>query len=110
MNVDPARTGRRRPWQNGIAERFFAAVRRELLDRVIVPGGRHLRPLVGQFLDDYHLDRTHLGLAKDSPSGRSLEPRTADDAGGGVRARLEATRNRSREARPSGSSPPPPLR
>ena len=37
LQVEPTRTSYRSPWQkNGVAERFVATVRRELLDHVIV--------------------------------------------------------------------------
>ena len=80
MNVAPIRTGYRCPWQNGVAERFVATVRREVFDHVIVLGERHLQQLLGQFLDYYHLDRTHLGLDKDTPLGRPIERRPSAPA------------------------------
>jgi putative transposase len=77
MSIEPILTGYRCPWQNGLAERFVGTVRRELLDHVIVFGGRHLHWLLSEFLEhyhlDYHLDRTHLGLGKESPLGRAVE-------------------------------------
>jgi putative transposase len=73
--MEPTRTSYRSPWQNGVAERFVATVRRELLDRVIVLNERHLECLVESFIDYYHHDRTHLGLDKDTPLGRPVEPR-----------------------------------
>jgi transposase InsO family protein len=75
MSIEPTRTSHQSPWQNGVAERFVATLRRELLDHVIVLNEGHLRKLLGHFLDYYHLDRTHLGLDKDSPLGRPVEPR-----------------------------------
>ena len=75
MSIEPTQTSYRSPWQNGVAERFVATVRRELLDQVIVFNEAHLRQLLGQFFDYYHLDRTHLGLDKDSPLGRPVEAR-----------------------------------
>jgi putative transposase len=75
MSVEPVRTGFRCPWQNGVAERFVATVRRELLDHVIVLNDRHLRLLLAEFVAYYQADRTHLALDKDSPAGRPVEPR-----------------------------------
>jgi hypothetical protein len=41
-----------------------------LLDHVIVLTERHLKRLMSEYVR-YHLeDRTHLGLAKDTPAGR----------------------------------------
>ena len=80
MGIEPTRTSYQSPWQNGVAERFVATVRRELLDYVIVLGEGHLRQLLGRFLDYYQVDRTHLGLEKDSPFGRPVEPRPSASA------------------------------
>ncbi len=58
--------------------------RRELLDHVIVLNERHLRKLLEPFVTYYSVDRTHLGLDKDSPQGRPVERRpstTADVVG-----------------------------
>src|SRR5450432_3420966 len=68
--TEPIRTAFRSPWQNGIAERWVGSVRRELLDHVIVLNQRHLRRLLKEYVRYYHEDRTHLGLGKDTPSGR----------------------------------------
>jgi transposase InsO family protein len=75
LQVEPTRTSYRSPWQNGVAERFVATVRRELLDHVIVLNERHLDRLLKSYTDHYHHDRTHLGLDKDTPLGRPVEPR-----------------------------------
>ncbi len=75
LQVEPTRKSYRSPWQNGVAERFVATVRRELLDHVIVLNEHHLRRLLDSFIDHYNQDRTHLGLSKDTPLGRSVEHR-----------------------------------
>jgi transposase InsO family protein len=75
LQVEPTRTSYRSPWQNGVAERFVATVRRELLDHVIVLNERHLDRLLKSYIDHYHRDRTHLRLDKDTPLGRPVEPR-----------------------------------
>ena len=62
--------GLRSPWQNGVAERWVGSCRRDLLDHVIVLNERHLKRLMSSYLLYYHEDRTHLGLAKDTPTGR----------------------------------------
>ena len=63
------------PWQDGVAERWVETARRDLLDHVIVLNERHLQRLLSELLayyhdDRHHDDRTHLGLAKDTPSMR----------------------------------------
>jgi hypothetical protein len=37
---------------------------------VIVLNERHLKRLMNEFIHYYHEDRTHIGLAKQAPSGR----------------------------------------
>jgi transposase InsO family protein len=77
MGSKLTRTGFRSPWQNGVAERWVGSCRRGLLDHVIVLNERHLKRLLADYLRYYHEDRTHLGLAKDTPAGRPTEiPRT----------------------------------
>jgi putative transposase len=44
--------------------------RRDLLDHVIGLNERHLKRLMAEYVRYYHEDRTHLGLAKDTPAGR----------------------------------------
>ena len=80
MVLEPTRTSYQSPWQNGVAERFVGTVRRELLDHAIVLDDRHLRRLLGEYLAYYHEDRTHLGIAKDAPLARPVEPRPAGAA------------------------------
>ena len=63
------------PWQNGVAERWVETVRRDLLDHVIVLDERHLQRLLSALIARYHDDRTHLGLAKGTPSGRQAAPK-----------------------------------
>ena len=70
LGSQPVRTAFRSPWQNGIAERWVASVRRDLLNHVIVLNERHLRRLLKEYIRYYHEDRTHLGLGKDTPDGR----------------------------------------
>ena len=70
----PVRTSFRSPWQNGVAERWVGSCRRELLDHVIVLNERHLKRLMAEYVRFDHEDRTHLGLAKDTPAGRLGAP------------------------------------
>lgn len=72
LGSKPIRTAFRSPWQNGVAERWVGSCRRDLLDHVIVLNERHLKRLMGEYIGYYHDDRTHLGLAKDTPANRPL--------------------------------------
>src|SRR6266853_4027761 len=71
LSVSPVRTSFERPWQNGVAERWVGSCRRDLLDHVIILNERHLKRLMSAYLDYYHEDRTHLGLGKGTPDGRT---------------------------------------
>jgi transposase InsO family protein len=72
LGTQPVRTAFRSPWQNGVAERWVGSCRRDLLDHVIVLNERHLKRLMHEYIRYYHEDRTHLGLAKDTPTGRPI--------------------------------------
>jgi transposase InsO family protein len=76
MGSEPTRTAFRCPWQNGVAERWVGSCRRDLLDHVIILNEWHLKRLMASYLLYYHEDRTHLGLAKDTPAGRVTEIRS----------------------------------
>jgi putative transposase len=78
LGTEPVRTAFRSPWQNGVAERWVGSCRRDLLDHVIVLNERHLKRLMHDYIRYYHEDRTHLGLAKDTPAGRSVARHSAD--------------------------------
>jgi putative transposase len=70
MGSLPIRTAFRSPWQNGVAERWVGNCPRDVLDHVIVLNERHLKRLMTEYVRYYYEDRTHLGLAKDTPTGR----------------------------------------
>jgi transposase InsO family protein len=70
FGIEPKRTSFRSPWQNGVAERWVGACRRDLLDHVIVLNARRLKRLMNEYVRYYHEDRTHLGLNKQTPAGR----------------------------------------
>jgi transposase InsO family protein len=67
MGTKPVRTTFRSPWRNGVAERWVGSCRRDLLDHVIACNERHLN---ADYVRYYHQDRTHLGLAKQTPARR----------------------------------------
>ncbi len=79
FGIQPKRTSFRSPWQNGVAERWVGNCRRDLLDHVIVLNERHLKRLMTNYIGYYHDDRTHLGLAKETPAGRQAEKTTRAD-------------------------------
>jgi hypothetical protein len=71
MKMVTVRTAIQSPWQNGVAERWVGSCRRDLLDHLIALNERHLKRLLSDYLHYYHEDRTHLGLRKETPEGRS---------------------------------------
>jgi transposase InsO family protein len=73
--VKSVRTSVRSPWQNGVAERWVASIRGDLLDHVIPLNERHLLRLSQEYIGYYHEDRTHIGLQKETPGGRIREKR-----------------------------------
>ena len=77
MGCEPIRTAFCSPWENGVAERWVGSCRRDLLDHVIILNERHIKRLMSAYLHYYHEDRTHLGLAKDTPAGRPTVIRSA---------------------------------
>jgi putative transposase len=69
--MNPVRTSCGSPWQNGVAEGWVESCRRDLLDHMIAMNERHLQRLLAEYLGYYHEDRTHLGLGKGTPNGRT---------------------------------------
>ena len=74
LDIKQVRTAKRSPWQNPYVERVIGSIRRECLDHVIIFDGRHLKRVLKEYVDYYHRSRTHLGLEKDCPEARSIEP------------------------------------
>jgi transposase InsO family protein len=72
LGLDEILIAPRSPWQNPYIERLIGSVRRECLDHVIVLNERHLRRVVGKYLDYYHHFRTHLSLEMDCPEHRQV--------------------------------------
>ena len=75
MGSRPVRTAFPSPWQNGVAERWVGSCRRDWLDHGIVLNERHWKRLMAEYVRYYQHDRTHLGLAKDTPVSRPIAPR-----------------------------------
>jgi hypothetical protein len=60
----------RAPRANAIAERWISSARRECLDRRLITGERHLRPVLGEYADHYNLHRPHRALQQVPPDVR----------------------------------------
>ena len=74
IGIKTLKTAPKSPWQNPYIERFWGSLRRECLDHCIVLNKRHLHRLVSEYVEYYHESRTHLGLDKDTPDHRPVEP------------------------------------
>jgi putative transposase len=53
----------RAPNANAYAERFVRSIKEECLNRVIPIGEHHFRRAVAEFVEHYHRERKHQGLA-----------------------------------------------
>ena len=71
LGVNPVRTSFESPWQNGVAERWVGSCRRDLPDHIIAVDERHVKRRLAEYIRYYHEDRTHLGLGKGTPDGRT---------------------------------------
>ncbi len=74
MGIEEVPTAPASPWQRPFVERLIGSIRRDCLDHVIILGERHLRTILKSYLEYYHRSRTHLGLAKDTPEPRAVQP------------------------------------
>ncbi len=70
----------RSPWQNPYVERFIGSIRRECLDNMIIFSRSHLKRILSEYFEYYHLDRTHYSLEKDTPIERPVEHKPDDSS------------------------------
>ena len=63
------RTPVRAPRANAYAERWVGTVRREVLDRMLIFGGRQLRSVLAEYADHYNGHRPHRALGQAPPLG-----------------------------------------
>lgn len=52
----------RSPNLNAYAERWVRSLRQECLRRAVPLGERHLRKLISEYVEHYHVERNHQGL------------------------------------------------
>lgn len=74
LRVKQIRISPRSPWQNPYVDRVIGSIRRECLDHVIIFSENHLRRVLRNYFEYYHESRTHLGLGKDCPESRPVDP------------------------------------
>ena len=75
MGMEEVVIAARSPWQNPYAERMIGALRRELLDRVIVLNEAHLRRLMTSYLAYYHTVRPHMALERNALIPKPIQRR-----------------------------------
>jgi len=69
------RTAVQAPRMNAICERLVGTLRRELLDRMLILGERHLRAVLAEYQAHYNTARPHQGIAQRVPDGEPDAPR-----------------------------------
>ena len=74
LGLEQVRIAPRSPWQSPYVERLIGSVRRDCLDHVIVLNQTHLHRVLESYFTYYHASRTHLGLDKDAPQTRRVQP------------------------------------
>jgi transposase InsO family protein len=74
----------RAPRANAYAERWVGTVRREVLDRMLILGGRQLQSVLAEYAEHYSVQRPHGALGQASPLGPD-EPAVFVPAGRVVR-------------------------
>ena len=74
------RTPVRAPRANAYAERWVGTVRREVLDRMLIYGRRHLERVLGEYVAHYNLHRPHRALGQASPLAPHQPSRPPPDA------------------------------
>jgi putative transposase len=65
------------PRMNAIGERLAGALRRELLDRMLILGESHLRAVLAEYQVHYNMARPHQGIAQRVPDGEQDSGRLA---------------------------------
>jgi transposase InsO family protein len=73
------RTPVRAPRANAVAERWVGTVRRELLDRKLIMGRRHLESVLADYLVHYNEHRPHRSLSQAPPLEAAPQPAPAPD-------------------------------
>ena len=74
MGIQEILSAPRSPWQNALVERLIGSIRRECLDHVLIFNECGLRRILKLYFEYYEKSRTHLGLAKDAPIPRPVQP------------------------------------
>ena len=71
------RTAVQAPRMNATCERLVGTLRREVLDRMLILGGRHLHAVLTEYQAHYNTARPHQGIAQRVPGDECNAPRAA---------------------------------
>jgi putative transposase len=66
------------PGMNASMERWVGSVRRELLDRILIMNGRHLRTVLAEYETHFNTHRPHRALDQAGPLRALPDPIDAD--------------------------------
>ena len=77
LGIEEVLTAYRSPCQNAHVERLNGSIRRECTDHIIVLNERRLKKVLQEYFSYYNTDRTHLGIKKESPTGRQVTKQTS---------------------------------
>nr|WP_240942322.1 transposase [Planosporangium thailandense] len=69
VGIDVLTTPVRAPRANAYADRWVGTARRELLDRMLDFGSRHLQSVLTEYVDHYNMHRPHRSLGQRPPRG-----------------------------------------
>ena len=72
--IEVLRAPVRAPRANAYAERWVGTVRREVLDRMLVVGGRQLQAVLAEYVDHHNGHRPHRALGQAPPLGPAEPP------------------------------------
>ena len=81
--IRPKRLALRSSNTNVYVERFIQTIQIECMDHFIIFGEKHFDYLVREYVEHYHTERPHQGLANQTPAGTS--PPAPQHVGGGIR-------------------------
>jgi len=73
MGIEEIKIVAKSPWQNPYCERVIGSIRVDCVNHLVVLNEDHLKCRLSEYFKYYHKERTHLGLDKDSPSGRPVQ-------------------------------------
>ena len=73
LRIEEVLIAPRAPWQNPYCERVIGSIRRECLDHMIILNEAHLKRILTDYFEYYHLARPHLSLDRNSPTPREVE-------------------------------------